>query len=218
MSSEETGMLGSSSQKGLFPKGAVEPDWVWIRYRFRIVPSHSRAEFCLEQLPLHCVLIADVDLPWVQENMVVLQRTTSIDLFDAWIRIPNAHRFQRQYLSEKGRTISQVLGSRIPEHEIKVVQLPIETELTFNQLGPSRHPLFSRAARVRLKVRNLKNVFFDSPEQWHCLGWKGNFKNQEKILTILEIWWKKKEDLRKKREAKMLSKRGSGPRDAGADL
>lgn len=211
MSSEETSMLGSSVLSGLFPAGTIEPEWVWIRYRFRIETLNPRTLFCLEQLPLHCVLIAELNLPWVEENMVVLQRTTSSDLFDAWIRIPNLHRFQRQYLDEKGVVIAQFLEKRIPEHEIKVVQKPIETELTFNQLGPSRHPIFSRAARTRLKYRELENVFFDSPEQWLCLGWKGNFKNQEKILGLLRQWWNKKEDLKKKREAKEVSARSPGP-------
>lgn len=211
LTSEETGMLGSSTLKGLYPGGAIEPDWVWIRYRFRMEAAHPRAAFCLEQLPLHCVLVAELNLPWVEENMLVLQRTTSSELFDAWIRIPNLHRFQRPYLEEKGRSVGQFLSSRLPEHEIKLVQKPMETELTFNQLGPSRHPLFSRAARARLKLRDLKNVFFDSPEQWLCLGWKGNFKNQEKILNQLEQWWKKKEDLRRKREAKEFAQGDSGP-------
>lgn len=203
LSSEETGMLGSQVQENLYPLGAVEPEWIWIRYRLRMENQAKGATNSALGLPLHSVIISDLHLNWVCENMIILQRTVVADTFDAWIRIANTHRFQSQYLEEKGREICHRLEAKIPEQKISLSELPAETQMTFLQLGPARHPLFSRGKRETKPAKKLSNVHYDSPQTWEALGWEGQFASQEEILKDLSQWWQKREELRKKREAKL---------------
>ncbi len=202
LSSEETSMLGESVQRALFPEGIIQPEWIWARYRFRFENQDSAAKGTQVQLPLHCVVISDLNLSWTYDNMIVLQKTASLDLFDAWIRIPNNHRFQKQYLEDRAKDISRTLEVRMPDHKMILVNLPQEAEMTFAQLGPARHPLYSRFSRSSLKPRLLDNVYLDSPERWNSLSWEGSFENQNQIFKDIDMWWTKKEELRKKREAK----------------
>lgn len=220
LSGEETGMLGSSVQGSFFPNGAVEPEWVWVRYRLRMEPQGKNGANSAQVLPMHMLLISDIHLNWVNENMIAVQRTAVSDTFDAWIRIANTHRFQSQYLEEKGKEICSKLEHKIPEQKVTVTELPIESQLTFNQLGPARHPLFSRGKRESKSAKTIQNLHYDSPQVWNSLGWEGAFAHQEKILKDLSNWWQKREELRKKREAKLQkqNKNDVKSEQTGADL
>ncbi|PIS10104.1 MAG: hypothetical protein COT73_11125 [Bdellovibrio sp. CG10_big_fil_rev_8_21_14_0_10_47_8] len=200
LSSEESGLVSSKVQALLFPKGPVEPEWVWVRYRIRMKDQGPLAEMTRAQLPLHCVVIEDLMLPWTHENMMILIRTQTADQFDVWMKIPNSHRFHRQYLEERGRMMVQYLMARIPDNEVQVAEGPQESHYTFEQIGPSRHPVFSRTLKSELAPKAMKNVTMDSPEQWATLGWEGAFDHQNEILRELTSWWTRKEELRKKQE------------------
>ncbi len=201
LSSDETGMLGTKIQNHLFPKGAIEPEWAWLRYRLKIKSLSPGGEMTQHEIPAHSLVIEDLMLPWTHENFIILIRTASVDLFDAWIKIPHAHRFHRPYLDGKAQALCQLLSARLPDNQVSVSEAPQEANYTFKELGPARHPIYSSAMKSQLKIRSLSNLFYDGPEQWKCLGWEGNMAHQQDIYHSLFDWWRKKEELRIKKEA-----------------
>jgi hypothetical protein len=206
LSSDETGMLSTKVQAALFPGGAIEPEWCWMRYRLKIKPLSPAAEMTRHEIPAHSVILEDLSLPWTHENYTILIHTASAELFDAWIKIPQGQRFHKQYLEEKAQRLCDLLSARIPDNQVSVSEYPQEAIYTFSQLGPCRHPVYSRAVKRELSVKKLNNFYFDGPEQWASLGWEGNMTHQQEINLSLQDWWRKKEELRIKREAAAAAK------------
>jgi hypothetical protein len=217
LTSEESGMINSQVQNALFPKGALEPDWVWVRFEVSIEGRAPLAHLTRSQLPAHFVVIQDLELPWSHENLMIWQKRNQPDSFDVWIKIPNAHRFQKQYLEDRGAEICQIMRQRLPENEFKVTTLPLEANQTFQDLGPTRHPVYSRALRMLRSRFEHANVFFHSPEFWSNLAWEGELEQEQKIKERLVLWWNHKEELRIKREMKDSS-RVKDDKNQGADL
>jgi hypothetical protein len=151
-------------------------------------------------------------LPWTAENQIVLQRAGSLETFDAWMRIPHNQRFHSQYLSERALKMKELLEGRLPGHKVEVVRLPAESQSTFLQLGAARHPVFPRSAQKRSAQEGI--VSFHSPEHWKSLSFEGQFAHSQEIFKNLKSWWDRKEDLRKKREAKEQAK----SKNQGAEL
>lgn len=207
MTSEETCHLSPQISKRLFPKGGVSTQWSWIRYRVRMKGLSTSSTMMKDQIPLHAILVGDEFLPWTHENVVVLQRAGSHDIFDAWIRIPTEQRFQKQYLQERGEKIIELIMKRLPEHEVLVQEYPQEASYTFEQIGPPRYGVYSRALDRELKVKSFENVFWNSPEVWNSYTWESQFEHQTQIVDELKTWWKKKEEARIKREQKEAMKR-----------
>lgn len=207
LTAEECGMLGSKIQSAIFGQQVHEPEWAWVRFRIQFQSEGPVSHLTRDQIPQHCIVIDDLMLPWTHENFLVLQKVSKLkDHFDAWMKIPNAQRFHSQYLQERAKQIKQMLEARVPENQVLLVDLPIEAGSTFQQIGPARHPIFSRALRVLRKKLQVKNVILDSPENWNSLSWEGQFEHQRKIFEVLKAWWDRKEEIRLKREAKEAAK------------
>lgn len=215
LTAEEAGMLSQKVQHVLFGSRILEPEWAWVRYRIQLKERRPLSEMTRHQIPAHCVVIEDLMLPWSHENFVILRRRTGpSDEFDAWMKIPNNQRFQSQYLQERGLKMKAFIEARLPDNEMEILDLPKEASSTFQQVGPARHPIFSRALRSLRTSDQMGNISFDSPEYWKALSWEGQFEHQRQIFQRLKSWWDRKEELRLKREAKEAAKR----RNQGADL
>jgi len=207
LTAEECGMLSHKIQNSLFGNTVHEPEWAWLRYRIRLQGKGPLAHLTRDQIPQHCVVIEDLMLPWTHENLLILQRTPVKDQFDAWMKIPNTQRFHSQYLQERAFKLKTLLESKVPENEMLLLEMPLEAEATFQEVGPARHPIFSRALRILRKDRSVKNLMLHSPESWGSLSWEGQFEYQKDIFKVLKNWWDKKEELRIKREAKETAKK-----------
>lgn len=206
LTAEECGMLSHKIQTAFFGTHIFEPEWAWLRYRVHIQGQSPLAHLTRDEIPFHCVVVDDLMLPWTHENFLILQRCQMRDHFDAWMKIPNSQRFHSQYLQERARNLKELLDRRIPENEAHIVELPAEAQSTFQQVGPARHPVFSRGVRLQRKKLQVKNTVLDSPENWNALSWEGQFEHQDKIFENLRAWWERKEELRIKREAKEAAK------------
>jgi hypothetical protein len=187
LTSEETGMLGIKPQQNLFPHGILEPSWVWTRYRLKVPEAQLR-----ELLPMHVLVIDDIGRPWTHDNFVVLQKTGSADLFDAWCKLPNVQRFNKEYLASRGQGITNLLRERLVGMDVEVVNQPVGYDLTYNQAGPARHPIYDPTEKLLWRPGQFSNVHFDSAEQWRSLGWNGIFQKQNEVMNNLQLWWNKK--------------------------
>jgi hypothetical protein len=189
--------------------------WAWMRYRVKLQGEGPLSSLTREQIPLSCVIIQDLMLPWAHENFLVLQKLEIIkDHFDVWMKVPNNQRFNGQYLAKLAEKMKALLEEKIPDNQCSIVAEPIEARSTFQKMGPPRYPIFSRAiSSLRQKIQ-IGNIYFHSPEFWQSLSRGGQNRHEEKIFLQLRDWWDHKEELRIKRELKEAMKQKS----KGAEL
>jgi hypothetical protein len=215
LTSEECAMISQKIQQSLFANALVEPQWAWLRYRIHFQGAGPLSALTRDQIPAHCLVIGDLDLPWTHENLIVLQRVPAQNgSFDLWMKIPNNQRFNSQYLAARGEKAKDVLEARLPDNQVVITHLPNEAKTTFQHVGPARHPVFSRAVISLRSRKNVGNIYFDSPEYWRALSWEGQFEHQASIFQELKAWWDHKEEMRIKRELKEAVKQ----KHRGADL
>lgn len=144
-------------------------------------------------LPVHFVMIHDLDLPWTHTNMVVVQRCEVGGAMDVWARIPYHHRFQRTYVESSGKDICELIARRCPGLKAEVKDWPQDYHYDSEEIGPSPFPVFSPESRARWSVRRPANVYFDGPEWQENMDWNGRFRRQSEISEAL-IKWKQEEE------------------------
>lgn len=199
LTSEETYFLNERLGRYFFPEGALEPEWCWVRYRVSL-------QFCFERdhLPLHTLIIGDLASPWTHENMIVLQRTSVVDQFDVWMRIPNVQRFNKEYLTMRSELVKKHLLGRMPLSEPQVLSFPQEYYYTYAQLGPSRFPVFGEKQNRRRGKVLFGNLHVAGPEVWPHYSLGAGFDQQELIRSKIVSWWKEKQ-LREQKEKRKES-------------
>ncbi|UXR63591.1 hypothetical protein EZJ49_10940 [Bdellovibrio bacteriovorus] len=187
LTSEETYFLNERLGKYFFPEGALEPEWCWVRYRVGLQSCFER-----DRLPLHTVVIDDVDSPWTHENMMVLQRTSLPEQFDVWMRIPTVQRFNKEYLTVRSERMKNHLKERMSLTDPQILSFPQEYYYTYAQLGASRFPVFGEKQGVRRGRSSYGNLHLDGPEVWPNYNWGSYFDNHESIQSRIVTWWKEK--------------------------
>lgn len=201
LSGEETEKLSPRLQEKLFPSGILRPKGSWMRARLKIQASAPR-----ESLPLHSVWVQDVDLPWTHNNLFVLTRTSTPDLFDLWFRIPEGFRFQRDYVMGQIDALVENLERRMGIRGTQLSEEPTSIRKTSGEVGPSRFPLFDEREWNDHPRPKWKNFAWVAPETSMGLGWNFLFQRSRRAAFELKTWWKVREDERKKRELRALQK------------
>jgi hypothetical protein len=189
LSSNETQCFPEKVHSTLFPSGAVEPDWFWMRYRLEMTnQTHDN------QLPIYTVAVEDPFLPWTHTNVVVLRKRGALagsmqsvgqsvgQSYDAWIKLPVHARVNASELEVYGQKIESLFERRVPAMKPKIVGMQPGAGTT----DPVRVPIFSEAKLAKLKTLKAGNVFFCGPEQWASLDWVGQYRKQNMILTRLD--------------------------------
>ena len=184
LSSEETDLLGVRVRQALFPQGTLEPLWVWQRFRLKFEECRER-----QVLPQHFICIQDTCAPWVHENMMVVQRTSSQDLFDIWVQIPNIQRFNKEYIRYRGEKIIEVFRDRLPEAKVVVHEYPEGMNFTYTHVGPARHPVFEPQLLKSWQQNRYQNFQLDAPESRKCLGHEGAWIRENEIINEIKQWW-----------------------------
>lgn len=185
LSSEESYFVAPKIAKRLFPEGALEPEWCWVRYRMKMSACPER-----DAIPLHVLLVNQITSPWTHQNMMVIQRTALEDQFDMWIRIPNVQRFNKEYLRIRGEKLMEILRERLPLALPEIQSYPQEFYYTYSQIGPSSFPVYAEGLESRRRKMSFNNVFVDGAEIWKNFSWDEQFENQTLIRDSLMKWWK----------------------------
>lgn len=185
LSSEESFFVAPKVAKHLFPEGALEAEWCWIRYRLKMSACPER-----DALPIHLLLIDQVTSPWTHQNLMVMQRTALEDQFDVWIRIPTVQRFNKEYLRIRGEKIMDILRERLPLGLPEIQSYPQEFYYTYSQIGPASFPVYGDGLDSRRRRMDFNNVYLDGAEIWKNYSWEEQFENQSLILDFLMRWWK----------------------------
>lgn len=183
LSSEESQRLPDAVHRLMFPRGAIESEWTWTRYRYNL-----KTDYFFNNLPQHFVLIDDLNLPWAGTNALVVQKGVSTGLVDLWLKIPSSQRFLKPYLQNLSEEILDRLRRRMSGCEVALENYPQDYYYDYTEMGASPFPVYGESQMDRLYPARIKNVFFDGPEQWYGLDWSGQFRAQEKIRDdILSI-------------------------------
>ena len=201
LSSEETKYLSEELSQKLFPNGILTPAWVWTRFRLRIPESPER-----DILPFHSAWIGDLELPWTHENLILLQKSPSPDLLDAWIRIPFERRQQRPYLQDSLDQVIETLSRRFVTVKAIKAEEPLSAQKSERESGPTRQPIFDSEQLRKWSPLKDQNFHLHAPETWGGLGWNHLFQHEEKLFSEIQTWWKKREELRIKNEMKLKGK------------
>lgn len=184
----ETRFLSTRLLEHLYPGGVVEPDWCWVRYRLRVQSAPE-----IERMPLHCVMIDDLESPWTHSNLLILQKTLSEQSLDAWIRIPAIRRFNRDYLEEHGRRIMDFFAKRLPAARPEIQALPQEASYTSQELGEPQIPVWKEGDRPTKGRCKVANVSFENPENRETYGQDEEFDHQKNLRDRLLKWWQLKQ-------------------------
>jgi hypothetical protein len=187
LTSEETYFLSERLGKYFFPEGALESEWCWIRFRVGLSECFER-----ESLPLHSVILGEIDSPWTHENLIVMQRTSLQNQFDMWMRIPTVQRFNKEYLTHRGERMQRHIKSKMPLSDPQILMFPQEYYYTYAQLGAPRFPVYSEKDQARRGKNHFKNVRLNSPEDWPLYSWNAIFERSEDIKSQLMKWWQEK--------------------------
>lgn len=173
LSSAETAFFNPDIYPMLFTKPKVVSRWSWVRYQINIKPSLARG-----YLPHISVVIKDFNLPWTHENFMFLNRNVKENCFDVWLKLPTGKRFQKFYLEEILKKIETALSKKLGKNFMESFEYPQEYTYGFEDLGPSRNPIYFSKDIEKLGHANVKNIFWDGPEQWQGLDWFHQFLHQ----------------------------------------
>lgn len=183
LSSLETQFLAPSIATQFYPKGPLQPQWCWLRWRVQ-----GRLGLYGQVVPQHFVVIEDLGLPWTHSNLLIVQKCAVEGAFDVWARIPAYYRFQRAYCEEFGQEIVNILNQRLPNFAGHVQDLPQDYHYNSDQLGPALLPVFEPQERSAWSARQFKNLEYDAVENLKNLDWTGRYARQRQILQKLLKW------------------------------
>lgn len=180
LSSSETLFLNEKLMK-LYQQISIESQWNWLRYRIQISDCIER-----RSLPEQTVIVENLQHPMTHENLIILNRTTVPDFFDAWMLLPTVQRFNKEYMSFRGKALTEIISRRMPEAEMKIQTYPQEYYYTQLELGPPRFPVFDPQKLKSLKMHNFKNVFYDQIENQNGYLLSDQFENESKIIEKIQ--------------------------------
>lgn len=182
LTGEETAKCSERVAKILFPNGISKPEWVWVKYRFRFAENPA-----LDSLPNKFVMLDDVNLPWTHNNVCFVQKSVVPSDVDVWMRVPEAQRFHRQYLSDLSERVIEMFKERIPKAELNLQEMPQDYLYDYNEIGPARFPVYSSVEKLKQPLTKVTNLSFSSPEQWDRLDWTGQLRHQGELFSKVEV-------------------------------
>jgi hypothetical protein len=177
LTSLETHFIQPTRSHVFFPKGPLEPQWAWVRYRLEVNLDTYEAT-----IPGHFIVIKDNRLPWTHDNLLIAMKVVTGGALDVWTRIPYHQRFQRSSLEPFASEIVTVFQGRLPDMSMKITAMPQEHEYAYDQLGPSLFPVYAEEGIKKLHQKFYSNVTYSGPEVWERMDWTGRFQHDEAVL------------------------------------
>ncbi len=185
LSSEETAAMSPRVGSILFPDGIVHPEWCWMRFRFELDLNLPAGDY-RQVFPKSVLIIEDPNLPWVNSNLISLQRSVSEGEYDAWLRMPLSFRFQRSALAQMAEKVEKILSHRIPGVKVALKEGPQEMKYDFSDLGPSLFPIYAQKNKPHLGRIKHKNLSLGGPETVVNQDWTGRFEADSKLLIEVQ--------------------------------
>ncbi len=209
LSSGESGFLSEDVMRAVYPGGALQPAWLWSRYRFRLL-----ANAATRALPAGLAIVDNVCLPWTHSNCMMVRRLRSEDQsenraekkaggrsvgeattgearaeevkVDIWIRVPSRASGDKAYFEALRAEISAILARRLPLSAPECEALPAESDAGAAAGRAARWPVFSAEELGKLEICRAKNLIVDGPELWDGHDWMSQMRSQRAVLAALE--------------------------------
>ncbi|MDZ4660002.1 MAG: hypothetical protein SGJ18_00140 [Pseudomonadota bacterium] len=176
LSSEESQRTPDSVHGRLFPRGAISPQWNWMRYRVVL-----DSDYFNDLLPSRFMLIENIYLSWTHSNLSFVQKTVKKGDYDVWMRVPSSQRFQGAYLKSLGDELTGLFERKLPGSKTQVQDMPQDYYYDYSELGACPYPVFENSTLDRLKTGRYNNVYFDGPEYWENMNVNGRYRYQQQI-------------------------------------
>lgn len=190
LSGQETECLRKEVSDDIFPKGVVQAQWDWRRFRFQVQDS---ARF--QVLPTKTLLIEDLFLPWAYDNFISIEKTRNNSEIDVWCRWHSLESSDSEHELKIVSRLKKVLENRL----VCPVDAVERTLQKTNNKKPPRFPVFTSESLSRLSVNSWSNFLFAGPEKWGRLDWLSLLEKEEELVQ--EILKPKNQSLK---EAKSL--------------
>jgi hypothetical protein len=178
LGSAETEFLSPQARKFLFPTRILEASWSWQRFAFK-GPSDI-----LELWPEQFFMIDHLRLPWTHDNLGLVSKTDAVN-FDIWMRVPTIFRFNAKYTGELGALFARKLCDRLMTDDFEMLELPTDSRLKKEQIGPPRWPIFSFEDVSSFKNLKKKYLIFDSVDQHRTHQIQAQLKIQDDLFQEL---------------------------------
>lgn len=175
LTSQETERFSTRVSGAFFPKGALESDWFWTRFRLAVEP---RVPF--PALPSKFAVIEDLNLPWAHDNLLCCEKTVKDGDLDVWARLPTRQRFHRAYVEGVVERILRLLNGRL-SLPVTCAQMPQDYIYDQEEVGPPRFPIYDAVTLKNFRPARFGNCYFDGPEVWRGLDWHSQFRSQAAI-------------------------------------
>ncbi len=192
LSSEETFFLNERMGKKLFPQGAIDCSWSWMRFRLKV-------ENCVEvsSLPQAVCWMMDVMEPWTHENLCLLEKTALPQNLDAWVKLPTVQRFNKDYLTSIGQKIVQNFEEKIPLSKPEILTYPQPYYYTYKELGPTRFPVYLPEDAASRGSCFFKNFYRDGVEVAAQFSLDYQFKFQAQLRDKIIQQWQQTQNKKK---------------------
>ena len=185
LTSAETEFLSHDSAQLLFSGKSIEPTWSWQRFSF------GGPADVIERWPIQFYAVQHLRLPWTHDNFTLISKKTA-QTFDVWMRIPSIFRFNSDYLYKLGEKFQKLLTQRFVSKDFEVLDAPLESKVSREQLGPPRWPIYSFADIASLKPLNHPYLIFESCEnlKTHQVQAQLSFQNRlfENLTQMRREW------------------------------
>jgi hypothetical protein len=109
LSSHETKKFGERAARKIFWRGLFEPEWSWLSFTGEIQKGPWS-----DGLPVYCVMVGDVYLPWLYANACVLRRESATK-FRYWLKVPTERVSDIDARRAWALELEKVLLARLPQ-------------------------------------------------------------------------------------------------------
>ncbi len=183
LTSAETEFLSHELMPFLFFSKIVDPAWSWQRFSY-VGPAEV-----LERWPTQFYLLGHLRMPWTHDNLCLISKRDSsrneVSRFDVWMRVPTIFRFNSNYHFALGHQLQIKLNERFVAKDFELVDLPIESNLAKEKLGPPRWPVYL----FEDQPKALKNPYliFESCEILKTHQAQASLRFQADLYANLEV-------------------------------
>lgn len=178
LSQEELQVVSPKVFEQLFVGKALQPDWLWTRYRFFIARNDV-----IDVLPKAFALVHHIFLPWAHENSLVVQRGIRDDEFIVWCRMPYHYRHQKNLIEILGDRILGVLKHHFHQVKVLSMELPLECLPNEHQVKAPHLPVYNEDTLSKMKKCRYSNFAWFGPEVWGRLDMGYLLDLQTQILN-----------------------------------
>lgn len=183
LTSAETEYISRESVSILFSSKVIDPTWSWQRF------SYSGPREVLERWPIQFYLLEHLRMPWTHDNLCLIAKKSSTQ-FEVCMRIPTIFRFNSDYHFALGNHLQNKMADRFTSKEFELIDLPIESKVSKEKLGPPRWPVYAQ----KDQSKPLKHPFliFESCENLKTHQAQASLKFQQGLysnLTLLRKQW-----------------------------